>query len=105
MDPGRPDLYLSVGGFSTPDPPETASRLSVGGRCRGLEARYRGRDYAGTYTPTEITGTYEFVISGIGGEVSAFDAEILILKQNFGLRRKALTVTRGSTMVSPRTRR
>ena len=40
------------------------------------------------------TGTYEFVISGIGeASVSAFDAEILIPKQNSGYGSKALTVT------------
>ena len=88
-------LYLSVGGFSTSDPSETAS-LAIGGQGVVVGSRLviADGDHAGTYTPTEITtGTYEFVISGIGGEVSAFDAEILIPKQNSGYGSKALTVT------------
>ena len=59
-----------------------------------------GDRHVGTYgwRPREIateitTGTYEFVVSGIGGAVSGFDAEILIPKQNSGYGSKALTVT------------
>ena len=88
-------LYLSVGGFSTSDPSETAS-LAIGGQgvVAGSRLVIADGDHASTYTPTEITtGTYEFVISGIGGAVSAFDAEILIPKQNSGYGSKALTVT------------
>ena len=88
-------LYVSVGGFSTPDPSETAS-LSIGGQgvVAGSRLVIADGDHAGTYTPTEIaTGTYEFVISGIGGVISPFDAEILIPKQNSGYGSKALTVT------------
>ena len=88
-------LYVSVGGFSTSDPSETAS-LAIGGQgvVAGSRLVIADGDHAGTYSPTEIaTGTYEFVISGVGGAVSAFDAEILIPKQNSGYGSKALTVT------------
>ena len=88
-------LHVSVGGFSTSDPSETAS-LAIGGQgvVAGSRLVIADGDHAGTYSPTEIaTGTYEFVISGVGGAVSAFDAEILIPKQNSGYGSKALTVT------------
>ena len=88
-------LNVSVGGFSTSDPSETAS-LAIGGQgvVAGSRLVISDGDHAGTYFPTEITtGTYEFVISGIAGAVSAFEAEILIPKQNSGYGSKALTVT------------
>ena len=88
-------LHISVGGFSTSDPSETASIAIDGqGVVAGSRLVIADGDHAGTYNPTEITtGTYEFIISGIGGAVSAFDAEILIPKQNSGYGSKALTVT------------
>ena len=89
-------LFVSVGGFSTSDPSESAS-VAIGGQ--GVVAGSRliiadGHPHAGTYDATETgTGIYEFVVPGIDGTVSSFDAEILIPKQNSGYGSKTLTVT------------
>jgi Ca2+-binding RTX toxin-like protein len=88
-------LFVSVGGFSTPDPSETAS-LAIGGSgiVSGSRLVIAAGDHAGTYDVTEIqTGVYEFVVPGINGSVSRFDAELLIPKQNSGYGSKELTVT------------
>ena len=61
MNDGRVDLgadltlYVSVGGFSTSDPSETAS-LAIGGQgvVAGSRLVIADGDHAGTYTPPRL---------------------------------------------------
>ena len=88
-------LFVSVGGFSTSDPSESAS-LAIGGQgiAAGSRLVISTGNHAGTYNAEAIgTGVYEFVVPGVGGSVDRFDAEILIPKQNSGYGSKELTVT------------
>jgi len=88
-------LFVSAGGFSTSDPSESAS-IAIGGQGVVAGSRLIISDgaHAGAYDATEIgIGIYEFVVPGIDGTVSSFDAEILIPKQNSGYGSKTLTVT------------
>ena len=88
-------LHVSVGGFSTSDPSESAS-VAIGGQgvVAGSRLVIETGAHAGTYNATEVTtGVYEFVVPGVGGAVTGFDATILVPKQNSGYGSKSLTVT------------
>jgi Ca2+-binding RTX toxin-like protein len=94
-------LHISVGGFSTSDPSETAL-LVIGGQgvVAGSRLVIADGDYEGIYGATEVnTGVYEFVVPNPeapdyapSGTVARFNAEILIPKQNSGYGSKELTV-------------
>jgi hypothetical protein len=101
VNDGRVDLgadlsvYVSVAGFETTDPSESAS-VAIGGQgvVAGSRLVIATGVHAGTYDAAEVTtGVYEFVVPGNGGSVTGFDATVLTPKQNSGYGSKNLTAT------------